>query len=67
MKTQFSLWLLVTIVLAVVSSAQAQQTTKIVRIGVLEANSAAVGAKRLEALRQGLRDLGHVEGRNITS
>ena len=53
-------------VLSVVSSAQAQQTTKIARIGVLEANSAAVGAKRLEALRQGLRDLGHVEGRNIT-
>jgi putative ABC transport system substrate-binding protein len=51
--------------IALSAPAGAQQTGKITRIGVLEANSAAVGAKRLEAFRQGLRDLGHVEGRNM--
>jgi putative tryptophan/tyrosine transport system substrate-binding protein len=45
--------------------AEAQQSAKMVRIGVLEANSAAVGARRLDALRQGLRDFGHMEGRNL--
>ena len=45
---------------------QAQPNARIARLGVLEANSAAVGARRIEALRQGLRDLGHVEGQNTT-
>ena len=35
------------------------------RIGVLEANSATVAAGRMEAFRQGLRELGHAEGQDI--
>jgi hypothetical protein len=34
-------------------------------IGVLSPISAALAARNMEALRQGLRELGYVEGRNI--
>jgi putative ABC transport system substrate-binding protein len=43
----------------------AQQPTKIPRIGYLSTVSPAVNATRIEALRQGLRELGYVEGKNI--
>jgi len=45
-------------------AAEAQQAAKIPRIGFLAANLAASPHLR-EAFRQGLRDLGYVEGRNI--
>ncbi len=45
--------------------APAQPPTKIPRIGVLAAVSLTSIAARTEAFRQGLRELGHVEGRNI--
>jgi putative tryptophan/tyrosine transport system substrate-binding protein len=38
---------------------------KIYRVGILETVPAARNAANLEALRQGLRDLGYVEGRNL--
>src|SRR5947209_17109194 len=44
--------------------AQAQQPTKIPRIGFLTASSPSVISARLEAFRQGLRELGYVEGKN---
>ena len=43
----------------------AQQPTKIPRIGYLGAASSSAIAARIEAFRQGLRDLGYVEGKNI--
>src|SRR5215467_1619268 len=43
--------------------AEAQQTKKIPRIGYLGAASPTRG--RREAIRQGLRELGYVEGKNI--
>ena len=43
----------------------AQQPTKIPRIGYLDAASLSVNAARIEAFRQGLRELGYVEGKNI--
>ncbi len=45
--------------------AEAQQPTKIPRIGYLTAVSLSANAARIEALRQGLRELGYVEGKNI--
>ena len=45
--------------------ATAQQPKKVPRIGFLGASSASVLAARIEAFRQGLRDLGYVEGKNI--
>ena len=58
-------WLLVTIMLTTVSSAEAQQPKKVPRVGYLAAVSASADAPRVEAFRQGLRDLGYVEGQNI--
>src|SRR5262250_3416632 len=46
-------------------SAEAQQTGKIPRIGFLEATFASTIPARLEAFRQGLLELGYVEGKNI--
>jgi putative tryptophan/tyrosine transport system substrate-binding protein len=45
--------------------ARAQQPTKIPRIGWLGGASASALASRLDAFRQGLRELGYVEGKNI--
>ena len=45
--------------------AQAQQPGKIPRIGYLSTNTAAAMSTRTEAFRQGLRELGYVEGKNI--
>ncbi|PYV94053.1 MAG: ABC transporter substrate-binding protein [Acidobacteria bacterium] len=45
--------------------AEAQQPTKIPRIGYLAAISLSTLAARTEAFRQGLRELGYVEGKNI--
>ena len=45
--------------------AQAQQPTKIPRIGYLTNSALSADPKSREAFRQGLRDLGYVEGKNI--
>jgi ABC-type uncharacterized transport system substrate-binding protein len=56
---------LLTLFLLTVSLAQAQQPTKIPRIGSLGGASPSANANGNEALRQGLRELGYVEGKNI--
>jgi putative tryptophan/tyrosine transport system substrate-binding protein len=48
-----------------VQLAQAQQPAKIPRIGYLAISSLSGSASRAEAFRQGLRELGYVEGKNI--
>ena len=48
-----------------VGLAQAQQPKKVSRIGFLSATSPSAIAARTEALRQGLRELGYVEEKNI--
>ena len=45
--------------------ARAQQQPKIVRLGYLTFGTAAASANRVEALREGLRDLGYVEGKSL--
>ena len=44
---------------------EAQEPGKIYRIGMLETTSMALNAANLDAFRQGLRELGYVEGRNF--
>ena len=46
-------------------SADAQQPTKVPRIGYLSSRFSLV-LQLIEAFRQGLRELGYIEGKNIT-
>ncbi|OLB78938.1 MAG: hypothetical protein AUI16_02485 [Alphaproteobacteria bacterium 13_2_20CM_2_64_7] len=46
-------------------AARAQQAGRVRRIGVLETVSVMLNAANYDALRQGLRELGYVEGRNL--
>jgi ABC-type uncharacterized transport system substrate-binding protein len=56
--------LLLTVLLLTVSIAEAQQAKKVPRIGILSPLSSSAD-DLLDAFRQGLRELGYVEGRNI--
>src|SRR5262249_57191569 len=61
----FNVRLLLTVLLLTVYPAEAQQPTKLPRIGFVTAGSASTIAARIQALRQGLRDLGYIEDKNI--
>ena len=54
------------VLLALSFPAGAQQAKKIPRIGFLASVSASSDTDRIEAFRQGLRELGYVEGQNVT-
>jgi putative tryptophan/tyrosine transport system substrate-binding protein len=56
---------LCTMLFALCLSAEAQQPKKVPRIGYLGATSRSINPARVEAFRQGLRELGYVEGKNI--
>ncbi|MGB7950253.1 MAG: ABC transporter substrate-binding protein [Candidatus Binatia bacterium] len=58
-------WLLLTVLLITAPTAQAQQPKKVPQIGFLSTLSTSTILARVEALRQGLRELGYVEGKNI--
>ena len=57
--------LVAVVLLALGAIAEAQQPTKIPRIGYLGFGSPSTIPTRIEAFRQGLRELGYVEGKNI--
>ena len=56
---------LATILFATVQPAEAQQPVKIPRIGYLAAAPLSAIPQRIEEFRQGLHELGYVEGKNI--
>jgi putative ABC transport system substrate-binding protein len=56
---------LATFFLTTASLAHAQQAKKVSRIGFLFGISPSAASGRVEAFRQGLRELGYVEGKNI--
>src|SRR5262250_197342 len=58
-------FLVVLILVALCTSVEAQQQKKVPRIGFLSATSPSTISARVEAFRQGLRELGYVEGKNI--
>ena len=60
-----SRWLLILLTVASVHLAEAQQPTKIPRIGVLAAATPATAAHLIEAFKQGLHEHGYVEGQNV--
>ena len=57
--------LVAVVLLAVGLSVEAQQAKKVPRIGVLWLYSPAIASPFAEAFRQGLRELGYVEGKSI--
>jgi putative ABC transport system substrate-binding protein len=58
-------WLLTVFFLASGQPAEAQQPAKIRRVGFLGGSLASANAARIQAFRQGLHELGYVEGKNI--
>src|SRR5258706_4785597 len=65
MVEKLSVWLVATFLFITTPPAEAQQPTKVPRIGYLAVNSLSDNAARIDAFRQGLRELGYVEGKNI--
>jgi putative tryptophan/tyrosine transport system substrate-binding protein len=65
MKRIFTAFALCTMLFALCFPASAQQPKKIPRIGFLSIGSPSSVTSRYEAFRQGLRELGYVEGQNI--
>lgn len=63
MKKQIRPLALCAMLLALSLSADAQQPKKVPRIGVVVSRSP--GSSLIEAFRQGLRDLGYIEGQNL--
>jgi len=62
--SHLSIFLLAALISGWVNLADAQQVGKVYRIGYLSSDVARI-PHRIEAFRQGLRDLGYVEGKNI--
>src|SRR5918993_6071449 len=60
------LWLLAALLLLHVQLAQAQQPKKVSRLGLLSPFSPAATALWHQEFLQGLRDLGWIEGKNIS-
>ena len=58
--------MLATVMLALVSLSEAQQPKKVPRIGYLTSSEPA-RESRFEAIRLALRELGYIEGENISS
>ena len=67
MRPKYPLIMLTAFILASVHLAQAQQPAKVPRIGFLSSGSLSSTREvgQVEAFRQGLQELGYVEGRNI--
>jgi len=65
MNRRIVICLLTTALLSIAPSLWAQQPKKVARIGYLIAGTFSGQAPYTEAFRQGLRDLGYIEGQNI--
>ena len=64
-KVGWSSILVAAMLLTVAVVTEAQQGAKTSRIGMLLANSVSASTTRVQAMQQGLRELGYVEGKNI--
>jgi putative tryptophan/tyrosine transport system substrate-binding protein len=65
MTTKIARLALGALLFALCMSAEAQQSAKVPRIGYLTAFAGDTESIRAEAIRQGLRELGYVDGQNI--
>ena len=64
MNTKIIICLFAATLLSTAHLAEAQQPMKIPRIGILLGGSSFLSV-RVEAFRQGLKELGYIEGRNV--
>ena len=65
MKIKITVLTLSTMLFALCLPAQAQQLTKVPRIGYLAVASLSSATERIDPFRQGLRELGYMEGKNL--
>jgi putative tryptophan/tyrosine transport system substrate-binding protein len=65
MKAKILVYALPALILTTIHLAMAQQAAKVPRIGFLVPGSQSAYSTHIEAFRQGLRDLGYTEGKNI--
>jgi putative ABC transport system substrate-binding protein len=65
MKAKILVYALLALILTTIHLAVAQQPKKVSRIGFLSVTSPSTISDRTETFRQGLRELGYVEGKNI--
>ena len=65
MHTKIAIAVAAILILASVHLAEAQQVKKVPRIGYLTGATPDGQTARIEAFRQGLRELGYIEGKNI--
>jgi putative ABC transport system substrate-binding protein len=65
MTRKITLLTLCAMLFALTVPAQAQQPKKVARIGFLFGLSPSASTDRAEAFREGLRELGYIEGKNI--
>ena len=65
MNDKMAIWLLASFLLATVSFAHAQQPTRLPRLGVLLYGTPEADPN-IPAFRQNMRDLGHIEGQNLS-
>ena len=64
-KARWSSILVAVLLLTVAGLAEARPAMKVARIGYLSGTSLSVNSARVDAFRQGLHELGYVEGKNI--
>ena len=65
MRRKSGIWLLAIVFLATVRLVEAQQPGKVARIGYVSSSGTATSDSSFAALRQGLLELGHAEGKDI--
>ena len=65
MQINLIVWSVISILFGIIPSTDAQQIKKIPVVGYLSASVRATHAPSFEAFRQGLRELGYIEGQNI--
>ena len=65
MKNKFTVLALCIMLFAVGVPVAAQQPPKLWKIGIFTSTSSSLTLLRIEGLRQGLREFGYIEGKNI--